>query len=659
MMGGNNYHRKWSFENIVIVLKIYFFALVVFSIFRVVLFFSQIDKLEPSTSITTVLEAFLMGVRFDTTISAYILIFVYLLLTINAFLSRSSRVITHLTFWFSFIVFAIAFIVSGADIPYFDQFFSRFSITAFEWMDNPFFVFGMIVEEPRLWLYILPVAVLLYFLYKFLDHTICRKAKPHVPIRNAVPIIASFLFFGILFIGIRGRIDEKSPIRVGTAYFSNDALLNQLGLNPNFTLMKSFLENKKTENKPIDLMPVQLALAHTQQFLDIIPTDGFFPLYRKENEDAAQPHYKNVVLILMESMAAEKMERHGNKDKLTPFLDSLSNEGYYFENTFSAGIHTFNGIFSTLFSYPALFRKHPMKGAIIPKLHGMGSALREHDYTTVYFTTHDGQFDNVEGFLRVNGFDRVYSKKDYPAAEIKTTLGVPDDVMFSLAMPVLDDLSESGKPFFVTFMTASDHKPYYVPPYFEPKSEEISKQIVEYADFSLRSFITAASKKNWFENTLFVFVADHGAAMSVHYDIPLSYHHIPLLFYAPGFITEPAAFNKMAGQIDVFPSVMGLLQLPFENYTLGINLFEKERPYIYFNGNDKYGVINHDWLLVVRDENTGLYRYNDLDLNDYALEFPQLVDEMRTYASSQMQAYQYVLQNDIQPWRFRARVENN
>lgn len=288
-----------------------------------------------------------------------------------------------------------------------------------------------------------------------------------------------------------------------------------------------------------------------------------------------------------------------------------------------------------------------MKGAIIPKLHGMGSAFKDLDYATVYFTTHDGQFDNVEGFLRANGFDHVISKADYPPAEIKTTLGVPDDVMFTLAMPLLDDLSKKEKPFFATFMTASDHKPYYIPPYFKPENSDISKQIVEYADYSLRSFITAASKKDWFENTLFVFVADHGAALSAHFEIPLSYHHIPLLFYAQGFIDQPAVFDNMAGQIDVFPSIMGLLELPFENYTLGVNLFEKQRPYIYFNANDKYGVINREWLLVVRDQNTGLYRYNDLDLTDYSKEYPDLVQEMKIYAESQMQAYQYVLQNEI------------
>lgn len=631
---------KSNFNNILTILKVYLIALVVFTIFRAVLLYTQIDKMGTDTGLITVFQSFFMGFRFDTVIICYVLLLPFLLLTVQQFIGRSSKVYTQIIFWLVFILFTLSFVVSGADIPYFEQFFSRFSITAFEWMDSPVFVFKMILEEPRLWLFALPVIGIIYLFYRILKRVLVKNNTITKPQQPVVAIVASVLFLGVFFMGMRGRLDEKSPIRVGTAYFSEDPLLNQLGLNPNFTLLKSYLESKKESNRPVQLMDSDKALKNTYEFLEFTPSSEEFPLKRIVNELEDSTHTYNVIVIMMESMTAAKMGRHGNSHNMTPFLDSLSREGAYFENAYSAGIHTFNGIYSTLFAYPAFFRKHPMKSVEIPYLHGMGTAFKKNDYSTLYFTTHDGQFDNVEGFLRANDYDRITTKADYPPEKVKTTLGVPDDYMFEFSMPILDEMHSKNKPFFAAYMTASDHKPYYIPPYFKPRNDAVDKQIVEYADYSLERLIVMASKKDWFENTLFVFVADHGSAMGSTYDITLAYNHVPMLFYAPKLIPEGKSYTEMAGQIDIFPSVMGLLNLPYEDHSLGVNLFKKERPYIYFNVDDKYGVVDQEWLLIVRKDQSTLHRYPEKDKKDYAAEYPEKVAEMKKYAESQMQVYQ-------------------
>ena len=345
-------------------------------------------------------------------------------------------------------------------------------------------------------------------------------------------------------------------------------------------------------------------------------------------------------------MSAAKMTRHGNKDNLTPFLDELSTKSNYFENTYSAGIHTFNGVFGTIFSYPALFRQHPMKESSITKYHGLFSTLKEKGYSTIYFTTHDGQFDNIEGFLRANDCETVISKPNYPAEKVKTTLGVPDDYMFEFAIPVLNSLNSKNKPFVAVMMTASDHGPYYIPPYFKPKTKDEKKQIVEYADYSLKKFIEMASKQTWFNNTIFVFVADHGAPIDGTYEMSLDYNHTPLVFYAPEILKENRVFSKMAGQIDIVPSIMGLLNLPYKNYTLGINLFKEDRPYIFCNADDKYGVLDNDWFLVVKDDkSTSLFKYKSKDTHNYALENQDVVEKMNMYAKSNLQTFQYLLKS--------------
>jgi len=616
-------------------IKIYVVGIVFFSLFRLILFFTEIGRINNSVNKGDIVFSFIMGLRFDIAISGYLLVLPFSILVIFSFINHKYKIINKIALYFISMVFSVAFMVCAIDIPYFNQFFARLTVSAFEWLDNPAFVFNMIVQEPRYWWVVIPLLLIIYSYIKIIKSILSNSSNNEHGIFPK--IVISVIFLGLVLLGIRGRIEEKSPIRVGTAYFSNNAFLNQLGLNPNFTLIKSYLDSRKDENKRIRLIDDELAIANVQKYLNIKSPDKKLPLFRKINCDSTNSIKYNVVIIIMESMSAAKM----GKNNLTPFLDKISEEGYHFTNAYTAGIHTFNGIFSTLFSFPALFRQQPMKESSIIKYNGIFSTLKENGYSTIFFIPHDGQFDNVEGFLKANDCESVISKPDYPADKVKTTLGVPDDFMFEFSIPILNKLYKSEKPFLAAFMTASDHGPYYIPEYFKPTKKSIKDQIVEYADYSLKKFIELSSKQKWFKNTIFVFVADHGSPIDGLYDMSIDYNHTPLIFYAPGIFTERKTFSNMAGQIDVFPTIMGLLQLPYVNNTLGIDLLKESRPYIFFNADDKYGVIDNEWFLIVRNTNTkSLYRYRNKDTHDYSGEKNDIADKMNIYAQSNLQAYQ-------------------
>ena len=639
-------HRRFP-AHLLILVKLYAAVLVPFTLFRTILFLTELDRIGPEVTTSLILQAFLMGARFDLVIAGYLFALPFLLITVFSMIGPVPRQLIKAIRVFLVLGFALAFLVCAVDIPYFNQFFARFSITAFEWMESPVFVVKMIVQEPRYWLAIVPFLAVLWGFNKALG----RIMKEPFPARTG-PLLSnalvSLVALGLVFLGIRGRADEKSPIRVGTAYFSDHAFLNQLGLNPNFTLIRSWLDSKDEAYRTVRLMDDEEAVALAQGDLGIAHADPAHPLARQVRFDAPETKH-NVVVVIMESMSAAKMARHGNTKGLVPFLDSLSHQGVYFENAYSAGIHTFNGVFSTIFSFPALFRQHPMKESSMLRYHGLFSALREHDYSTAYFTTHDGQFDNAEGFMRANACERVITKADYPAADVKTTLGVPDDRMFAYALPILDEMANARKPFVAAFMTASDHGPYYVPEYFVPHSTDIKDQVTEYADYSLRFLIAECMKRPWFANTLFVFVADHGAAIDGTYDMSLDYNHTPLLFFAPHIMGESRTDTSIAGQIDAFPTIMGILRAPFENRTLGIDLFREKRPYIYFNADDKYGVLDGGHFLVVREEGSrSLYAYREKSAVDRSAELPDAVERMDSYARAHMQAAQYVIRTNKQ-----------
>ncbi len=623
-------------------LKTYGLAVSVFFIFRLILFFSQLNA-AAEEDFLTIVQAFVMGIRFDIVVSGYILSLPAVLMFIFEIIHLQSKRINSILFYLIFILFTITFGICAADIPYFMQFNDRFSIGAFEWFDNIGFVFSMIIQEPKYFLIALPYLLLVLVFFYFLKRIF--KKHTHYSTHNLyLQIPTALLFLGLMFVGIRGRIEKKSPIRTGTAYFCDNAFLNKLGLNPMFTLMRSYLDTLDKDYEEVHLMPKDEAYRKIKEYLQIKQILGNSPIARQISADTTTSNPPNVIIIIMESMSAGKMQRYGNTQNLTPFMDSLANHSVYFDNYYTAGKHTFNGIFSTLHSFPALYRQHTMRK--INEYHGIAAVLAKHGYSTTYFTTHDSQFDNIGGFLRANGFQNIISQADYPSKEIKTTLGVPDDYMFRFSIPVLNELAQKESPFFVTFMTASDHGPYYIPEYFTPKQKNIKQQVTEYADWSLKQFIKLARKQTWFDNTLIVFTADHGAALNTTYDLSLNYFHCPLIFYAPKLLKNKV-YARTASQIDVFPTILGLLQKDYINNTLGIDLFREERPYAIINDDDKIGILDSTFLCIMKEngKKLDLYKYRNKDKTNYIKQYPEKAKEMADYAKTCMQVHQEMLKD--------------
>jgi len=652
-------------EHIKFLFATYLTGILFFTVFRLILFITETRRLADlpgQDAFTLIIKAFFMGWRFDTVISGYLLSLPFVILLVTSLFRVKYKIVFTILFWYIYMIYVVAFFICAADIPYFNQFFSRFNISAFAWTGTPGFVAKMIVQEISYWWTIIPFLIVCFIFYKGLKKIIIRYLYPGTSqdlnnntlffLRN---VGISLLFGLIMFAGIRGRLSKKSPIRVGTAYFSNYAFPNQLGLNPVFTLMRSYLNSIKESNKGIQLIDNNVAISNVKKFLNFRTYEvQISPIARQIIPDSVSETKHNVIIVIMESMSAAKMGRYGNKNNLTPYLDSLAENGYSFDNTYTSGIHTFSGVYSTLFSFPTIGRQHPMAGVDMLKYHGIGTVLKQNGYSTIYFTTHDDQFDNIGGFLSANDFERIVSQKDFPSAKVLSTLGVPDDYLFESSIPTLNELHKNNKPFIAAYMTASDHGPYIIPEYFSPKQADIKKQIIEYADWSIGKFIELSSKQPWYNNTLFVFMADHGSAMNSTYDMPLNYHHSPLIFFAPKILNENKSFNCIGGQIDIFPTVMGLLRLPYVNNTLGIDLLKEKRPFIYFNANDKYGVINDEFFLVVRENGlTSLYKYKEKDTKNYVNEFPEKVDHINNYAKSNIQVAQWLIENK------KTRVKNN
>ena len=348
-----------------------------FSLFRIILFFTELNQIEVIENPTTIfLQAFFMGWRFDTVISGYILFFPLFFLSIFSFFKLNKKIILSVITYFIFVLYLLAFFICAVDIPYFNYYFSRLSIVILSWTSNAAFGFKMVFEEISYLIYFivfLLISTVFFLILKQIKNSFIKKSESEKLNKRNYPVLFLFsvLSLAIMFLGIRGRIEKKSPIKVGTAFFSNYAFPNQLGLNPVFTFIQSYIDKLNPENESLHLMDNQLAIKTVNSYLNI---NTSIPFVREIKTDR-KPLNANVVLIIMESMSAGKMQRYGSPYQLTPFLDSIAEKAYCFDNCYSAGIHTFNGIFSTLFAYPALLKQHPMYAAEIPIYSGFSNTL--------------------------------------------------------------------------------------------------------------------------------------------------------------------------------------------------------------------------------------------------------------------------------------------
>lgn len=625
------------------ILSHYLLGLLFLFCFRLILFYTHTSAHPTADFSETCLikRAFSIGLQFDSVVLGYILALPLLISLIHSFFGRGVKIYKWISL-FIYVLTFISFFISAADVPYFNYNFARISAVVFESASDSKIIFSMIIEEPTYAIFFL-VWLVMFFLYvfianKLIESLFIERIKASSIIVNSMLCILSI---GLVFFAVRGRID--SPIRINHSFFCNNSFYNQLGLNPTFVLLKSLKQDQS-----IKILENDVALENVKKQLGVKIDLGMnSPLARKvSSKDSLMK--KNVVLVIMESLSANKLSRFGNKESLTPFFDSLANVSLSFDNIYSAGFHTCNGIFSTLYSYPTVLRERPMSALSIKYFNSLPKVFKDNGYENRYYTSGNENFDNVGVFLRKNDIPNITSGKDYNPKFIQSSFGVPDHVLFDY---VLEGLDREKKPFFSTVMTISDHGPYIIPSgaSFETKQTNIKKQIVEYADWSLSQFMQKVKTKEWYKNTVFVFVADHGVVMGdITYEIPFSLHHIPLLIYSPDttFI-QPQRIKGYGAQMDVLPTVAGLLNFDYINNTYGIDLLSEKRKYGVLSSDDKFGCIDDEFYYIYRKNGKEtLHRYVGLDPNDVIKDYPEKALEMKSHVISIMQSTKWMLTHD-------------
>ncbi|MGL4292174.1 MAG: LTA synthase family protein [Bacteroidales bacterium] len=628
-------------------------CLIIFSLFRFILFISNHNLLQPESSGEWKLQAqaFLRGIWFDNVTACYIMLTPLAIATICSLFNYYGKRLYRFLTGFIITFYLISFALAAANIPYFHYFFKNINSSVLNWMDYGTTTIGMVLGEPSYWLalsgFTCVLALCIYGIRKYFKQFILflrkQPATKGISLQTGGIFILGGILIGLCLFGIRGR-RGYNPIKVSSAYYCNDPFLNQLGLNAAYNLLVTSLDDMRPENKRLKLTDEQKAVEYVKAYLKIPEKQKDEALVRTITAKG-RTNKKNVIMIFMESMSADLIGAYEGEKSLTPFLDSLYQQSMSFKNIYSAGIHTNHGLYSTLYSFPTILKRNAMKGSDIPAYTGLPSILENNGYHNLFFMTHEAQYDNMNAFLRTNGYHDIYSEENYPEEKIVNSFGVPDDYLFEYALPVINRQAEKKQPFFATLLTISNHPPYIIPEWFEGKSQEKEDLIVEYADHCLKQFMQQAARQSWFENTLFVFLGDHGKMVgNPETQMPDSYNHIPLMIYYPGI--SPEENHKPGGQIDIAPTLLGMLNLNYRRHHLGIDLLKEERDCIFYTADNLIGCRDAEHLYIYAPGEDMEFRYlidengEFIPANNHSGE---RFEYLRKHCFSMLQATEYLV----------------
>ena len=632
-------------------------ALLFLTLFRLLFLFAVEGQLTDDVrgDLGSYLTAFIRGVWFDNVIGCYVLILPLVIFMISGICRYYGKALFRGTAIFFGFFYSLVFMASAGNIPYFAYFTKILNSSIWNWAEHGGTTLGMMFGEASYYLYIFyfvvfttAFALLLRYYNKrwvqMLNKAADGKTEKFSAKDLACKLAIGLPLIGLCLFGIRGR-RGYNPIKVSAAYFCNNPILNQLGVNPMFCLLTSTLDDMRSENKTLKLMDSEKAVAQAQALLQRKGLVDVSPMAR-EVVDSVAPNRKNVVLVLMESLSAKFMQRFGNEQHLTPHLDSLFQHSLAFSNFYSAGTHTNHALYATLYSFPSIMKRNAMKGSAIPSYSGLPTILRDNGYHTMFFMTHESQYDNMNAFFRSNGFEDIYAQENYPKEKIANHFGIQDDYLFEYALPVLRKSAESKQPFFATILTITNHPPYVIPDHFHPHTDKPETQVVEFADWSVGNFMAAAAKEPWYENTIFVFLGDHGKMIGqADCELPESYNHIPFIIHNRNIPAEER--TDFAGQVDIAPTLLGLLNISYVQNNFGINLLREHRPCMFYTADNTVAARDSSHLYVYNPDADHEFCYELEKGKPVPVALTPAHQKLKDYCFPMLQATEFLVQKGM------------
>jgi len=557
-------------------------------------------------------ESFLLGWQYDMRWIAIILLPVILISLNPRFSPFYSEKNKKWWAWYLVIITFLLFFFFAADFGSFTYNRTRLDAGALNFAEDAEISMEMIWQSyPIIWLLLALFAGVFFFRWMYhRSHwtVITRTDGLGIPYRRKWFVVSAVL----LLIFINGF--SLQPLTWEKAFTLKDSFKSYLALNPmqNFFTTLRFRRPLYNEEKARSCFPLmadllQLKDKHNFTYQRVI-TPGSSTLESRPN----------VVLVLCESFSMYKSSMSGNPLNATPFFDSMCNRGIFFERCFTPHFSTARGLFATVTGIPDVqLYKFSTRNPAALHQHTIINSFEE--YEKMYFLGGDPEFNNFRGLIEnIDGIE-MYTEGKFSSPKINVW-GISDKDLFLEANKVF---RQKKTPFFAIVQTADNHRPFMIP----GREKDFQKKTVakdsllrygfesveeynsfRYADFCFQTFIEAAQKEPYFHNTLFVFVGDHGVSGNARALYPpawtdqrLTDEHVPLLFYAP-YLLQPQRRAETVSQIDVLPTIAGMISQPYLNTTLGRDLLDtakKNDLAFIINGQGKIGLVNNEYYFTM------------------------------------------------------------
>ncbi len=573
------------------------------------------------------------GIRFDISALCYINLICIVLQTLP-FKFRGTAKYQKIV-KIIFLAFNIPFLLANAaDVVYYEFGGRRTTSTFFSEFGNETnigtILMHSLTEYWGVWLFGVGSVVALWLLY---FNPVKKGTSTHFFLSGKTFYITNFLLMCLAIYlavcGARGGFGLKMhPIRMDVAdIYCKKPSHSAIVLNTPFTLITTI--HKKGYTNP-----------HFYESKDL--DSLFLPKIVPDSTNEIKKY--NIVVILMESFSREYTGLF-NKNipdfkGFTPFLDSLITQSYAFEYSFSNGVRSVDCMPGTFAGIPRYKEPYCYYFYANNTLQGLPEMLKNEGYYTAFFHGAPNTTLGFKGFSNAIGFQDYYGMDEYNNDDdFDGTWAIWDEPYFQYFADNCDRIAKEGKPFFLTIFSASSHNPYKVPEQYEDKLHDgiiPMHKAVEYSDYSLRRYFNRVKDSDWFNNTIFVFTADHtGPAALDQYQGECGKFLIPIFFYTPnGMLHAKMDSSRIMQQIDITPSLLSLINYNKPFFTFGKDIFKSDSAgYVNYVFNDLNGTSQYylDTLMIQykADKLFGIFDYKkDITLKnnliDHKDDFPQL-----------------------------------
>lgn len=551
-------------------------------ILRVVLTFLSLSKTDFNR--LDLIRAFAVGFYYDLFI-ALCLFFLYLLFLL-LFPTRwvGSIIDKLLTFSIISLTLFIMFFSLAGEITFWDEFNVRYNFIAVDYLIYTYEVVENINQSYPIPIILVCLFMLIGGVFWLFSKNLIFKNTFDSPVRlsRRLQITIPVMLITLLM----GYVSSNKQ-----AEFSTNMYINELSKNGIFSFFSAFRANeldydlfyKRLEtNKAYSLIRDELILNQHFTSQDITSIEREI----KFDNEALTP---NIVLITIESFSADFLETFGNTNNLTPNFEKLARESIFFTNMFATGTRTVRGMEALTLCVPPTPGNSIVRRPNNDHLFSIATILMQKNYDLKFIYGGDGYFDNMNGFFGGQGFDIVDRDRGNPLSDnIKTkrfsipdeevhfenAWGICDEDIYNQSLKYANQVYATNQPFFQFIMTTSNHKPYSFPKGSIDAPQGNRSSAVKYTDYALGAYIQNAKKQPWFENTVFVIVADHCASSAGRWEINIEKHHIPAIIYN---FNKDIKVDKLCSQIDLMPTLFSMLNWSYQSNFYGNNIFDFEK----------------------------------------------------------------------------------